>query len=191
MYESSCMFSNIDGYTVSDVLMYWKPTAVLGVFDAELPQFTILGYETNDRKVLPWSNYYFLEIPLNWISFDITYNLYLHMSFFRNVWPLVSIKDSRCHSSFAEILVTLCFRRICQVFWLWCYRGFRFGLTTKRQVLALHWVNKEHHCVSFLVQLLLEDLQKLANGPMHLKSRASCENWPFVWIKFHHKLWLN
>lgn len=31
--------------------MYWKPTPVLGVFDSELPQFTILGYETNDRKV--------------------------------------------------------------------------------------------------------------------------------------------
>lgn len=33
-----------------DVLMYWKPTPVRGVEDAELPQFTIIGYETNDRK---------------------------------------------------------------------------------------------------------------------------------------------
>lgn len=32
--------------------MYWKPTPVLGVFDGELPQFTILGFETNDRKVI-------------------------------------------------------------------------------------------------------------------------------------------
>lgn len=40
----------IDGYTVSDVVMYWKPTPVRGVEDAELPQFTIIGYETNDRK---------------------------------------------------------------------------------------------------------------------------------------------
>lgn len=39
-----------DGYTVSDVVMYWKPTPVRGVEDAELPQFTIIGYETNDRK---------------------------------------------------------------------------------------------------------------------------------------------
>ncbi|XP_038213354.1 gamma-aminobutyric acid receptor subunit beta-like [Zerene cesonia] len=38
------------GYTVSDVVMYWKDTPVRGVEDAELPQFTILGYETNDRK---------------------------------------------------------------------------------------------------------------------------------------------
>ncbi|KAG4074270.1 hypothetical protein HA402_008679 [Bradysia odoriphaga] len=38
------------GYTVKDVLMYWKPTPVRGVEEAELPQFTILGYETNDRK---------------------------------------------------------------------------------------------------------------------------------------------
>lgn len=33
-----------------DVLMYWKLTPVRGVEDAELPQFTIIGYETNDRK---------------------------------------------------------------------------------------------------------------------------------------------
>ncbi|XP_063636283.1 gamma-aminobutyric acid receptor subunit beta-like isoform X1 [Cydia splendana] len=37
------------GYTVSDVVMYWKETPVRGVEDAELPQFTILGHETNDR----------------------------------------------------------------------------------------------------------------------------------------------
>lgn len=42
----------LDGYTMSDVLMYWQPSPVLGVFDTtELPQFTILGFETNDRKV--------------------------------------------------------------------------------------------------------------------------------------------
>ncbi|CAG9563557.1 unnamed protein product [Danaus chrysippus] len=38
------------GYTVSDVVMYWKDTPVRGVEDAELPQFSILGHETNDRK---------------------------------------------------------------------------------------------------------------------------------------------
>ncbi|XP_063706317.1 gamma-aminobutyric acid receptor subunit beta-like [Culicoides brevitarsis] len=38
------------GYTISDILMYWKPTPVSGVEEAELPQFSILGYETNDRK---------------------------------------------------------------------------------------------------------------------------------------------
>ncbi|XP_034825389.1 gamma-aminobutyric acid receptor subunit beta-like isoform X1 [Maniola hyperantus] len=38
------------GYTVSDVVMYWKETPVRGVENAELPQFTILGHETNDRK---------------------------------------------------------------------------------------------------------------------------------------------
>ncbi|XP_055710995.1 gamma-aminobutyric acid receptor subunit beta-like [Phlebotomus papatasi] len=38
------------GYTVMDVVMYWKPTPVRGVEEAELPQFTIIGYETNDRK---------------------------------------------------------------------------------------------------------------------------------------------
>ncbi|GJQ65264.1 LCCH3 [Trypoxylus dichotomus] len=38
------------GYTVMDVVMYWKDTPVRGVEEAELPQFTIVGYETNDRK---------------------------------------------------------------------------------------------------------------------------------------------
>lgn len=41
-----------DGYTMLDVEMSWrKPAPVLGVFDTELPQFTILGFETNDRQV--------------------------------------------------------------------------------------------------------------------------------------------
>ncbi|KAE8752086.1 hypothetical protein FOCC_FOCC001248 [Frankliniella occidentalis] len=53
-----------DGYTVMDVVMYWKDPKdgkqqdgpdlddgpVRGVHKAELPQFTIIGYETNDRK---------------------------------------------------------------------------------------------------------------------------------------------
>lgn len=30
--------------------MYWKDTAVRGVSEAELPQFTIIDYEMNDRK---------------------------------------------------------------------------------------------------------------------------------------------
>ncbi|XP_034246730.1 LOW QUALITY PROTEIN: gamma-aminobutyric acid receptor subunit beta-like [Thrips palmi] len=51
------------GYTVMDVVMYWKDPKdgkqgdfledegpVRGVYKAELPQFTIIGYETNDRK---------------------------------------------------------------------------------------------------------------------------------------------
>lgn len=43
-------FEYSDGYTVLDVVMYWKETPVRGVEEAELPQFTIIGYETNDRK---------------------------------------------------------------------------------------------------------------------------------------------
>lgn len=38
------------GYTVKDVLMSWRePIPVVGVETAELPQFTILNYETTDR----------------------------------------------------------------------------------------------------------------------------------------------
>lgn len=29
--------------------MYWTPTPVIGVEDAELPQFSIIKYETKDR----------------------------------------------------------------------------------------------------------------------------------------------
>jgi len=37
------------GYTVSDVVMFWREKSVVGVETAELPQFTIVGHETNDR----------------------------------------------------------------------------------------------------------------------------------------------
>lgn len=45
------IFYFTDGYTVSDVVMYWRNNQIRGVKNAELPQFTILGYETNDRVV--------------------------------------------------------------------------------------------------------------------------------------------
>lgn len=48
MFQFTILLS--DGYTVTDVVMYWKDTPVRGVEEAELPQFTIIGYETNDRK---------------------------------------------------------------------------------------------------------------------------------------------
>lgn len=38
------------GYTVSDVVMFWKqPAPVVGVEQSELPQFSIMRYETTDR----------------------------------------------------------------------------------------------------------------------------------------------
>lgn len=46
----SCRFFS-DGYTVSDVVMYWREEPVVGVDKAELPQFTIVGWETNERKI--------------------------------------------------------------------------------------------------------------------------------------------
>ena len=54
------------GYTISDVVMYWRDEPVVGVEvrlrqttdskktllqEAELPQFTIMGWETNERKI--------------------------------------------------------------------------------------------------------------------------------------------
>ncbi|KAA0198215.1 hypothetical protein HAZT_HAZT002906 [Hyalella azteca] len=37
------------GYTLADVVMYWKDIPVVGVEKAELPQFTIMGYNSTYR----------------------------------------------------------------------------------------------------------------------------------------------
>ena len=34
----------VDGYTVSDVVMFWRETPVVGVEDAELPQVTFFFF---------------------------------------------------------------------------------------------------------------------------------------------------
>ncbi len=31
--------------------MYWRDEPVVGVGEAKLPQFTIIGHETNERKI--------------------------------------------------------------------------------------------------------------------------------------------
>ena len=49
--SNKTLFLISDGYTVSDVVMYWRDKPVVGVEEAELPQFTIEGYETNERKI--------------------------------------------------------------------------------------------------------------------------------------------
>jgi hypothetical protein len=40
-----------DGYTVTEVVMFWSDTPVLGMKDAKLPQFTIVNHETSNRRV--------------------------------------------------------------------------------------------------------------------------------------------
>lgn len=71
---------------MSDVLMYWQPTPVLGVFDTELPQFTILGFETNDRQVrifffVKWNKFY--NIYLNFcMLFVVLSRPFIHFFFF-------------------------------------------------------------------------------------------------------------
>lgn len=49
IHQSDLIILFSDGYTVRDVVMYWTPTPVVGVEDAELPQFSIIKYETKDR----------------------------------------------------------------------------------------------------------------------------------------------
>jgi len=59
------------GYTVSDVVMYWREKPVVGVEDAKLPQFTINKYETNERKIkLATGTYQRLSL-----SFDLQRNI--------------------------------------------------------------------------------------------------------------------
>lgn len=60
------MVPSTDGYTVADVVMYWKDVPVVGVEEAELPQFTIMGYEANDRtEELATGMYRRLSISFN------------------------------------------------------------------------------------------------------------------------------
>jgi len=70
----------LDGYTVSDVVMYWRDKPVVGVEDAKLPQFTINKYETNERKIK-------LATGLNIFTYLIKQStvLYIHFFFFRNL----------------------------------------------------------------------------------------------------------
>ncbi|XP_067118247.1 gamma-aminobutyric acid receptor subunit beta-like isoform X1 [Centruroides vittatus] len=59
------------GYTVRDVVMYWTDTPVVGVEEAELPQFSIIGYETTDRmETLATGTYQRLSL-----SFELKRNI--------------------------------------------------------------------------------------------------------------------
>lgn len=59
------------GYTVDDVVMHWGPNPVVGVNDADLPQFSIVRYETTDRsEVLATGTYQRLSL-----SFELKRNI--------------------------------------------------------------------------------------------------------------------
>ncbi|XP_076352468.1 gamma-aminobutyric acid receptor subunit beta-like isoform X2 [Tachypleus tridentatus] len=59
------------GYTVRDVVMYWKPFPVVGVERAKLPQFSVIRYETTDRtEVLATGIYQRLSL-----SFELKRNI--------------------------------------------------------------------------------------------------------------------
>ena len=73
------LFFLLDGYTVRDVVMYWTPTPVIGVEDAELPQFSIIKYETKDRmEKLATGNSYFFFIYIQLYLYFIFYLWYPH-----------------------------------------------------------------------------------------------------------------
>lgn len=110
-----------DGYTVSDVVMYWRNNNIRGVKNAELPQFTILGYFVSDRVVKKkFETFFFLIHDLELFScFRILeYLLRINslINLHRKNWQLVLINDFHCPSNFNVILDILFFKPICQAF---------------------------------------------------------------------------
>ncbi|XP_076042748.1 gamma-aminobutyric acid receptor subunit beta-like isoform X2 [Oratosquilla oratoria] len=54
------------GYTIMDVRMYWRDIPVIGVEEAKLPQFTIMGYQAGERtEELATGAYKRLSISFN------------------------------------------------------------------------------------------------------------------------------
>ena len=49
--------------------MYWREEPVVGVDKAELPQFTIVGWETNERKIKLATGIRSFNVPNN-LSLD-------------------------------------------------------------------------------------------------------------------------
>ena len=96
----------VDGYTVRDVVMYWKEKAIRGVENIELPQYIISDYDTTDRiekiatgnyqrlslsfKFKRLFSYFFFQmylpsiliVMLSWVSFWYKYSwsyfLFMH-----------------------------------------------------------------------------------------------------------------
>ena len=88
---------HLDAYSVDDVQMYWKPMAIHGAKNANIPQFSIIAWTTNDIKDNLTTGVYqrlslsfklrrhigyfvfqiylpsFLIVMLSWISFWINY----------------------------------------------------------------------------------------------------------------------
>lgn len=62
----------IDGYTVSDVVMFWRDTPVVGVEDAELPQVSAVLLLRSCRSAPSSSSY----IPRNVVVSILIANLF-------------------------------------------------------------------------------------------------------------------
>lgn len=81
----------IDGYTVSDVVMYWTDTPVNGVEDAKLHQFTIVGYETTDRKESLATGICVVDKCFPF-GFNIFFCLFVHLGTYQRLSLLFSLK---------------------------------------------------------------------------------------------------
>uniref|UniRef100_T1IP40 Neurotransmitter-gated ion-channel transmembrane domain-containing protein n=1 Tax=Strigamia maritima TaxID=126957 RepID=T1IP40_STRMM len=61
--SQNCTVEIENGYTVLDVVMNWENVPVRGVEEAQLPQVTIIGYETTDRvEILATGSYQRLSL---------------------------------------------------------------------------------------------------------------------------------
>ena len=55
--------------------MYWRDEPVVGVEDAELPQFTIVGWETNERKIKLATGIYVTSVSVFYTDITVSIGL--------------------------------------------------------------------------------------------------------------------
>lgn len=120
------VFPFIDGYTVSDVVMFWRETPVVGVEDAELPQV---------RTYICVLVKHDLLICCFWMRSSPSSDT-KPMIVWKS-WPQEPISGSRCPSVCSATLATLFSKLICRRSWSSCFPGSLSGSTTKPPVPAL------------------------------------------------------
>lgn len=121
----------IDGYTVSDVVMFWRETPVVGVEDAELPQVTWLSVKK--KNTIACCD---LIDSLSNEKLQMKCPYSLRSSATRPTtewrsWPRAPISAYPCPSGSSATLAISYSKRICRRSSSLCCRGSPFGSITK------------------------------------------------------------
>ena len=92
--------------------MYWREKPVVGVEEAELPQFTIEGYETNERKIKLATGERKLILMIQ--KLKGYNNLFGHVTLYFKTSILFQelISDCHCHLNSNVTLDTSCSKHI-------------------------------------------------------------------------------